>query len=509
MRKKQTSLSSIPEIIFPSNNNGLNQRFLKWKKQGLIRKIAPRIYTSNLKDAPQDIIRKNLFAVLSHHYPNAVLSHRSALEYKPTKTGNIFLTYNYNRKISLPGVTIHLLKGKGALDTDMKFIGNLYVSSQERYFLENLQTSKKRGPQSKIIPRATLEEKLDQIIRLKGEEGLNELRDNCETISNQLNMTKEFKQLNQLVGALLTSKPSKILSSPIALARAFGHPYDHYRLKLFENLFLCLKELGFKDLLNRNDSEKAFKNFAFYEAYFSNYIEGTVFELEDAKTIIKTGIPMLTKHEDSHDILGTYQIVSDKKEMSITPSTSEELLHILKYRHALLFKHRKQNNPGEFKDRNNRAGETHFVDLNLVRGTLIKGFDYYRALKHPFAKAAFMKFMISETHPFLDGNGRMSRIMMNAELVNANHSRVLIPIVYRDDYLGALRALSRNRKAKVYIKMLQRAQSFSHTILAEKKNKIETYLSSCNAFSSDENVILRFDELNIKQNKINPSYDWF
>ncbi|MCY4560722.1 MAG: Fic family protein [Flavobacteriaceae bacterium] len=501
MRKKQTSLSSIPEIIFPSNNNGLNQRFLKWKKQGLIRKIAPRIYTSNLEDAPQDIIRKNLFTVLSHHYPNAILSHRSALEYKPTSTGDIFLTYTYTKNILLPGVTIHLLKGNRALDTDMKFIGNLYASSQERSFLENLQTSKKRGPQSKIIPRTTLEEKLDQIIRIRGEDGLNEFRDNCKTISNQLNMTREFKQLNQLLGALFTSKPSKILSSPIALARAFGLPYDNHRLRLFEGLFRHLKQLEFKDLLDRNITEKAFKNFAFYETYFSNYIEGIVFDLDDAKTIVKTGIPMPINHENSHDLLGTYKIVSDKKEMSITPSTSEELLHILKYRHALLFKHRKQNNPGEFKDRNNQAGETHFVDLNLVRGTLIKGFDYYRALKHPFAKAAYMKFMISETHPFLDGNGRMSRIMMNAELVNANHSKVLIPIVYREDYLGSLRVLSRKQNPEVYVKMLQRAQSFSHTIHAEKKNKIETYLSSCNAFSSDENVILRFDELNIKQNK--------
>jgi len=41
--------------------------------------------------------------------------------------------------------------------------------------------------------------------------------------------------------------------------------------------------------------------------------------------------------------------------------------------------------PGQFKDKNNRAGETFFVDHTLVKDTLIKGFDFYQALKHPFA----------------------------------------------------------------------------------------------------------------------------
>jgi hypothetical protein len=39
------------------------------------------------------------------------------------------------------------------------------------------------------------------------------------------------------------------------------------------------------------------------------------------------------------------------------------------------------------------------------------------ALDHPFKRAAFMLFLISEVHPFIDGNGRVARVMMNAELV--------------------------------------------------------------------------------------------
>ncbi|MBA7585495.1 hypothetical protein ES708_27479 [subsurface metagenome] len=58
--------------------------------------------------------------------------------------------------------------------------------------------------------------------------------------------------------------------------------------------------------------------------------------MEEAKKIIKTQKPLPARHNDSHDVLGTYQIISDKEEMKITPKSPEELLHILQYRHNIL-----------------------------------------------------------------------------------------------------------------------------------------------------------------------------
>ncbi|REG82489.1 Fic/DOC family protein [Algoriphagus antarcticus] len=38
-------------------------------------------------------------------------------------------------------------------------------------------------------------------------------------------------------------------------------------------------------------------------------------------------------------------------------------------------------------------------------------------------------FLVSEVHPFLDGNGRIARVMMNAELVRENQAKkVLSPL---------------------------------------------------------------------------------
>ena len=100
-------------------------------------------------------------------------------------------------------------------------------------------------------------------------------------------------------------------------------------------------------------------------------------------------------------------------------------------------------------------------------------------------------FMISEIHPFLDGNGRVARVMMNAELVKANQTRIITPTVYRDDYLGALRRITRNNDPKVYVRMLQRAQEFSTTLLATDMQALEKHLTLSNAFKEHDEAKLK------------------
>ncbi|MCY4298744.1 MAG: Fic family protein [Flavobacteriaceae bacterium] len=481
----------LSEILFASSDSKQSKMVSSMKQKGLIKKIAPRVYTSNFEDPPQAIIRRNLFSILGKLYPQAILSHRSAFEFKPTTSGDIFLTYTYTKNISLPGVTIRFLKGQGPIEGDQPFVADLFVSQQERAFLENLQITKNIESKSKVLSRSDIEEKLDQMIRIHGENHLHQFREKVKKIARKLSMHQEYKKLNHLIGALLSSKPSSILISPLTMARAFGRPYDPNRIQLFETLCQFLKQIEFIKVPDPNVSNVQFRNFAFYESYFSNYIEGTTFELNEAKKIIETKTPLPHRVDDSHDILGTFEIVNNVLEMNKIPSTAEEMMELLQSRHQILLKYRTSNNPGKFKEQNNRAGNTFFVDYNLVRGTLSKGFDYYKILDHPFAKAAYIHFLISEVHPFMDGNGRIARIMMNAELVKENRSKIIIPTVYRDDYLGALRLLTRKNKPKVYIQMLQRALKFSVTICDNDMVEIENHLNQCHAFQEPSESLLK------------------
>ncbi len=483
--------SKIQEIIFASSEKSESRRITALLKEKSIKKIASRIYTSNLEEDPAVIIKRNWYRILAHLFPNAILSHRSALEFKPTSAGHIFLSYSYPSNIQLPGLTVHLLKGSERLEGDNPFFENLYASQEARAFLENLQETRKGGEESKSLPVSEIEERLDTFIRARGEKSLNALRDKAREISITLHMQKEFKKLNLLISDLLATGKSKKLTSPVAVARSMGEPFDPDRIKLFESLYEELAGKIFPEHKVSN-SINGYKAFAFFEGYFSNYIEGTEFTVSEAKEIILTETPLPTRDEDSHDILGTYRIVSDKKEMAVCPVNADEFLDLVRNRHAVLLQARKLKKPGEFKDRNNRAGDTEFVDWSLVNGTLKKGFDWYTLLKDPFAKAVYMMFLVSEVHPFLDGNGRIARVMMNAELSSKGLSKIIIPTVYREDYTGALRKLRRQRIADPYIRMMRRAYEFSSTINHESLEEMEKYLQACDAFKEPKEGKLIF-----------------
>jgi len=223
-------------------------------------------------------------------------------------------------------------------------------------------------------------------------------------------------------------------------------------------------------------------NLPFFEAYFSNFIEGTEFEVSEAAEIVFEGRIPEQRPADAHDILGTYRVVSSKNEMSKLPETPEEFFSLMRTRHAQVMEGRPDKAPGQFKTRANQAGATLFVEPSLVEGTLKRGFEIYQAINEPFNRAAFMMFLVAEVHPFADGNGRLARIMMNAELVAADECRIIIPTIYRNNYLAALRALSQNQAAEPMIRMLNFAQKYTMSIDFSTYETAELELRQTNAF---------------------------
>jgi len=57
--------------------------------------------------------------------------------------------------------------------------------------------------------------------------------------------------------------------------------------------------------------------------------------------------------------------------MTKVPLTPEELFELLQNRHRILMREREDCNLGQFKDKNNQAGNTLFVDHWLVRITIM------------------------------------------------------------------------------------------------------------------------------------------
>lgn len=471
------------ELILASSDPAVSQAIRRAVKAGKLRKIAARIYTSNLVDEPADIIHRHRYYILGQLFPTAVISHRSALEGGFAKDNSIVLTYKYTKNIQLPGMLIRLVKGEGALEGDTAFLDGLSISSRARALLENLQPSRMRSGLSRTLSREKLEERLDKIIRVYGEDEVNRLRDEAKIIADRLGLKKELQALEKLIGALLGTRKEFELKTGQGKARAIGQPYDTHRFELFTTLANHLNSAILANVPSTLDNRDAQRNFAFFEAYFSNFIEGTEFEIDEAEDIIFHSKIIPNRADDSHDILGTYKIVSNQSEMKKLPTTPDDFMHLLKKRHGILLEARSAQLPGQFKDKVNRAGNTVFVKPDEVMGTLRKGLEIYLSLEPGIKRAMYMMFIVSEVHPFLDGNGRIARVMMNAELASSNQCKIIIPTVYREDYLLAIRRLSRQADPAPYVRMLGRAQQFSASIEYTDYKTALQRLKQANAFA--------------------------
>jgi len=483
------SLDGLPEVFV--SNTDISKSVSAAVSRGDLRRLGSRLYTRNLTEDPDSLVRRNWYYLIMEYFPDAIIADRTALENKPAEDGSVFLISSKKRDVELPGITFRPRKGEEALESDKPFIGGARLSSVPRAYLENMRISRARGGKSpRTLRQEEIEERLDQLIRQSGEDGINRLRDQAREIADQLGFDEEFQKLNDLIGALQGTREAEMVGT-VAAARAAGHPFDPDRVVLFEALFAALREMAPNDRPTNGRSDVARTNLAFFEAYFSNFIEGTEFTVEEAQEIVFEGKIPAQRPADAHDVLGTFRLVSDTNEMRKLPASADEFMSLLRARNATIMEARPDKNPGEFKEQGNQAGNTIFVAPGLVNGTLEKGMEFLQALNEPIQRAIFMSILVSEVHPFADGNGRTARVMMNAELVHANQERIIIPTAFRTDYIGALKAFSHNARTEPLIQMFEAAQVYTASIDWSDLARARAMLEETNAFAEGEDAKLK------------------
>ncbi len=488
-------LDNMPEVFLSTRH--ISSHVSRAAKDGEVRKLGPRLYTTNMVDPPDMIVQRNLWPIVGLLFPDAVVGHRTALEGRPTTDGSVFLSGPYTRTVKLPGLAVRQKEGPGPLPGDNRFVGTLWYASRARAFLENLKPTRSRSAAARTLPRSALEERLERILQASGTEELTRIRDHARSVAPALRAEQEFERLRDIIGSLLRTRAAE-LTAPPAVARAAGRPYDSGRIEIFNNLLADLRQWEPVSRPSPRVNGEYRRNLAFIDAFFSNYIEGTEFTIDEAIEIVFENRIPERRPQDAHDVLGTFRLLSNAAEMSRSAAEfgddSEGFLSRLTWRHAQLMHARPEERPGEFKLEANRAGETVFVDPDLVRGTLLKGFELFRSLENSFGRAAFMMFLVSEVHPFDDGNGRLARVMMNSELEAGGQSHIIIPTVYREDYLGALRVLSRQSRTLPYIQMLDYAQKFNAAVDYHDLSAALATLRACNAFDDTGDLRLRIRE---------------
>jgi hypothetical protein len=476
-----------------ANNQTEARRLQRLASAGKLRRIYAGVYTDDLVQPLESIVRRELFALCSLVAPGAIISHRSALEGgRPTPAGSVFLTGANRRDFELPGVRLRVVQGVGPLDSDIRiptFTGDAFISSQARALLENLTASRGDPADRRTLGSDGVEAWLARFVSRDVSDATNKIRDSARSIAGSVGLESEFKQLDRIIGTLLGTQRTH-LTAREAIARAAGRPYDDARVTLFQTLATELQanplQVPAADPTANSDLQ------AFIETYFSNYIEGTEFEIEEAHDIVVQGRPLRYREDDSHDILGTYRAILETKASPVIPQRFEDFAKQLQTWNREVIESRQAKNPGQFKTESNRAGNTVFVAPDLVVGTLEKGYESIMSAATPANRAALAMFVVAEVHPFTDGNGRTARLAMNLFLTEAGLTRIIVPTVYRDDYISALKAISINSLPTPTIRMLGRAARFSRWLNMTSKATAFAALKRSNAMGRPETDKLVF-----------------
>ena len=213
--------------------------------------------------------------------------------------------------------------------------------------------------------------------------------------------------------------------------------------------------------LSKEEFEK-FEHAFFTElTYNSNAIEGSSLSLEDTRLIVNEGITPDGKtlreineaknHTESIHFINSYK-----------GDLNEELILRI---HAIILKNISERFAGRYRETNVRifGSDVHFPDAIKVQ-QLVKNVVYWykknKTQLHPLELAVVFSMKLVSIHPFIDGNGRVSRLVMNFILKKNGYPWINIYMKQRSNYLKAVRVANDEKYESI----------INHCILALEEN---------------------------------------
>lgn len=175
--------------------------------------------------------------------------------------------------------------------------------------------------------------------------------------------------------------------------------------------------------------------------YNSNAIEGNTLTLSETKVVLEgitIGGKTLTEHLEAINhkeaILYVEDIVSRKEDFSEWQ---------IKNIHRLILKAIDDENAGVYRKENVLiSGATHtppnYFLVHEQMSDLLRWYHEEGQKLHPIERAALLHIVFVKIHPFVDGNGRSARLLLNLELMKNGYPPVVIRKEDRLSYYNAL-----------------------------------------------------------------------
>ncbi len=384
------------------------------------------------------------------------------------------------RPLVLPGLTVVTVTGPGPVDGDIRLTDGLWWASEARQLVDNARDSRAvRGRAPATLSRTELHERIAHLVTTRSTRQTDRLLADVARYPAIAHLEEQGESVAVFIAAARGERPTVTTQSTAMRAAQQRRGVDDARLRTFATVVERLVGVQ-PQVLPAARGQVAEP---FFEAYFSNFIEGTEFTVAEARRIVVDQVLPASRPEDAHDVLGTYRAITDPTLGAGVAGTADEFVELLRARHRLVMEGRPRVDPGRLKDVANRAGATELVAPDLVEGTLHEGWRIGQALTDPFTRALYAMFLVTEVHPFRDGNGRIARLSMNAELSAADETRAVIPTILRADYMSALVKTTANAEPSGLVAVVAHARRHTAQVDYTTFENAERMLQATNAFA--------------------------
>jgi Fic family protein len=202
-----------------------------------------------------------------------------------------------------------------------------------------------------------------------------------------------------------------------------------------------------------NSAKEKFKGqFVIKFTYNTQRIEGSTLTLKETGNLLENGITPSSKS------------MSDVKEAEAHKKIFFEMLdydkdlnlQILLKWHKELMQNTKEDIAGKIRNHEVAISQSKFnPPMHLELDILLREFfEWYNKKKnnlHPVELAALVHLKFVTIHPFSDGNGRMSRLMMNFVLRKNKFPFLDIPYTKRTGYYNALERAQTKKDENIFV----------------------------------------------------------
>ncbi|HAA89161.1 MAG TPA: Fic family protein [Peptococcaceae bacterium] len=227
--------------------------------------------------------------------------------------------------------------------------------------------------------------------------------------------------------------------------------------RVLERISLLKKKLDSLRPLSSAESLRLKEHLVVEWTHHSTALEGNTLNLQETRLVLLDGLTVggktLREHLEVVDHRDAVEWLEDAVRGAV-PLTEGLVREV----HRLVLKSTLPKEAGKYRRGGVRiAGSRHVPPPAGDVPSLVQGMvEVYNSMEteHPVKRAAWLHWRLVWIHPFVDGNGRTARLLMNFSLMKDGYPPAIIRKEQREHYLDALETASLKGDLEPFIRLV-------------------------------------------------------